>query len=381
MNQKASRLLAALAIVGACLTVPPAVLAGTTAHPEIDDGNDDVNVNGVCSTGFGVPPCPSHDFVWGGADLDYAYANDNATSILLTIGLKDATGFTTATPGETAFSPDYDYLFSFTVGTATYQAKAHFPHGGTITAGGVATAAKVNAGGNELTLVVPKAATPGIANGVALTQLFCQVDGKGTNGFTLSDRAPNANFGLDYKIANSTVATARSVFYVPLNGTSVLLSKSFATPTTATIVYNWTGALPKVDLSYAAKVANGTVHVKVVDGAAKVLANRTFAATGNVTQKSASATNGTWHITLDLTHYQGNVSVSIAKPNTVAPVTPKTPATPFVPPSAVTTSPTTSASASGSTTESSTTKGSPGLGLLAFMGGLGAALVALRRRV
>jgi hypothetical protein len=385
MTPTTARLLALLALAALALpTVPPAS-AGSAAHPEIDDGNDDVDVNGVCSGGFDPSdPCPSHDFVWPGADLDYAYASDTADSLLLTLGLKSKDGFKTAGPFETALAVDYDYTFSFTAGGATYAATAHFPHGGTITPGGVATVASVDSAGKELTLTVPKSAAGNVGKGDALTQLFCQVDGKGANGFTLGDRAPNANFGLDYTVANGTGASR--IVYTTLTGAQASITQAFGKPTNATYAYNWTSPAANLTVGYNVHVGAGSVAITIATAANQTLQSGTFtfSAAGNVTLAHAA---GPLVITLDYKGFNGTLALSFAatppKQGTAtsshSTTTTSTSTTGTAPPNGFTFTPSASTTTTQSaTTFSTTSKGTPALGALAIASVLGVALLARR---
>jgi hypothetical protein len=394
MTPKPVPLLAALALVALALATVPAASAGSAAHPEIDDGNDDVSVNGLCSGGFDPnDPCPSHDFVWPGADLDYAYVSDTADALLLTIGLKAGTGFKTAAPAETVFAVDYDYTFGFTAGGAPRVATAHFPHGGTITPGGAATVATVDSAGKELTLTVPKAAVGDVGPGDLLTGLYCQVDGKGSSDFTLSDRAPNANYGLDYTVANGT--SASKVVRTTLSGARASITQSFAKPTNATYVYNWTSPAANLTMAYGVQVRAGSVDITIATAANQTLQDGTFvrSAAGNLTLTGAA---GPLVVTLVYKGFNGTVSLQFAAAPPAARTTttaagststtagtapPSETGGPTTVPNGFTFTPSTTAAQGGSSSTGSTTRSSPAAGGLLVAAALGAALLLVRRRL
>lgn len=216
-----------LALLGlaALLLLSPLAAAGSSADPETGpDGNDDVEVNGTtCGMPTAGAPVPfvgnqclwQPDFIWANIDIDWAWVNDTASDVVLTVKMKF----------DTAFSPDagmlggateaggfaYTYTFAFTVDGTPYAAIATMGADGVIALGGVASAFTVH-DGNQLTVTVPKDVVGASANGAVIGALTFFAHGDDGSGNTLDDVAPDngAAPSRDYLVANSTVPGANA---------------------------------------------------------------------------------------------------------------------------------------------------------------------------
>jgi hypothetical protein len=206
-----------LALLGlaALLVLSPLAAAGSQNDPESDDGNDDVEVNGAtCAMPAPVPPSDgpclwSPDFIWANVDIDMAWVNDTADALVFTVQMKYGTAFTpdagaTGSAGEGA-PFDYAYQFAFTVDGNPFVAIATMARDGEFALSGVASAFLVH-DGNRLTLTVPKDVVGSPANGAVVGSLVFTAHGQDDGGNTLDDRAPDAEGGRDYAVANGTGA-------------------------------------------------------------------------------------------------------------------------------------------------------------------------------
>ncbi|MEA3166103.1 MAG: hypothetical protein QOJ26_972 [Thermoplasmata archaeon] len=210
-----ARRLAFLA-VAALVALAPLGAAGSQNAPEADDGNDDVEINGTTcvnpASGAPVPlvgnPCLwQPDFIWANIDIDLAWVNDTADALLFTIDMKYSTSFS---PDAGLVGPatenggfTYTYTVGFTVGGIPYVAIAVMGVDGVIAISGVASEFLVH-DGHRLTLTVPKEFVGNPVNGDLVSTLVVTAHGEDDGGNTLDDRAPDADAGLDFAIANST---------------------------------------------------------------------------------------------------------------------------------------------------------------------------------
>jgi hypothetical protein len=207
-----ARRLALLAVL-ALLFLSPLAAAGSQNDPESDDGNDDVEINGAtCATPVPIPPSDgpclwSPDFVWANVDIDMAWVNDTAHALVFTVQMKAGTAFTpdSGLAGQASEGApfDYAYQFAFTVDGNPFVAIASMARDGEFALSGVAATFLVH-DGNRLTLTVPKDVVGSPSNGAVIGALVFTAHGEDDNGNTLDDRAPDAEGGRDYAIANGT---------------------------------------------------------------------------------------------------------------------------------------------------------------------------------
>jgi hypothetical protein len=205
--------LPALAL-GLTLLLTPLAAAGSDADPETgDDANDDVEVNGAtCGLPASPPPNPhgcvwSPDFVWANVDIDWAWINDTADGVLITLEMKAGTAYApdAGLAGSLAEASPfvYTYTFEFTANGTAYTTTAVMGADGVFALDGVATAFSVH-DGNDLTITIPKSAIGAQANGTVIGGLVVRAHGEGDDGATLDDMAPDGTTSRDYVIANST---------------------------------------------------------------------------------------------------------------------------------------------------------------------------------
>lgn len=283
-----------LALLAASLLLAGALpaAAGTAEDPEMGDGVDDVDVNGVCSGGFGsVPPCPSMDFLWPNVDISAGYVGENETHLVFSILLKSESGL----KGQKGFT--FDYAVAFQVGNASFTASAHMDDAGAFTPGGNATAAASTA--NTLALTVPKAAV-GAFRGDRLTGLYATAHGASAAGdFVLDDRAPDANAGRDYPVQSGAVRMG----YHTLGA-----APASATLANATRIdtYNWTATGTGATFDLRITATNGTAQVTVLDGAGAPLL-----AASATTTKALTGKAGTWSVRVALENFSGSYTLGL----------------------------------------------------------------------
>jgi hypothetical protein len=154
------------------------------------------------------------------------------------------------------------------------------------------------------------------------------------------------------------------------------LRLSFAKPTSAAYIYNWTAPGGPVDLAFEADVRAGSVEARLNDPSNKTLFTATVSASGKKAFQIPEA-SGKWQVRLLLTGFQGNLTLRLTPA-----ATPSTTTSTTGP--AVTAGGTTTTVVEGTTgpapggTET-TTKAAPALGVSALALAF-AVLVAARRR-
>jgi hypothetical protein len=207
-----------LALLGlaAVLCLAPLASAGTRVNPETgDDANDDVDVAGSCSAPVAVPPASGPcnvwqpDFIWANIDIDWAWVNDTLTDLVFTGEMKGSPSYSPDAGAGGPFTENdgftYTYTFAFTVDGVPFAAIAAMGPDGVFQLGGVAATFLVH-DANQLTVTVPKDVVGANANGAVVGSLVYTAHGEDENGLTMDDRAPDAEGGRDYAVANSTGA-------------------------------------------------------------------------------------------------------------------------------------------------------------------------------
>jgi hypothetical protein len=219
---------------------------------------------------------------------------------------------------------------------------------------------------------VPKSAL-GVQAGDLLTHLYATSYGQDSadGDFSVADRAPSANYGLDYAIANGTGAA--TTVYADLAGARASVAQAFNAPQDGTYVYNWTSPAASLAFLYNAQPVAGMLHLRIADAGNRTVAAAVFdtAATGN---KTLSGASGPLTITLAYMGYNGTFTMTLAEAK--APThTSGAPTTPAKAASATSGA----AGTSTKTPSSSTTKGTPAAGLVAVAVAVALALAARRR--
>ncbi|MEA3143140.1 MAG: hypothetical protein QOG31_464 [Thermoplasmata archaeon] len=380
MTPTPSRAAALTCLLLALAALVPATHAGSFAHMEITDDDDDAVPDGVTCPVVPVPflGCPGWDFMACDVDLHGGYVTDTPDSVLLSISMRSDVAFTTeavtgclaasSVPAPTPGTGDFDYHFFVDSKGKTYDASAHLASDGTWSVGGVATVATVTPAPSgacpatacpSLTLTVPKAAL-GVQAGDVLTHLYATAHGEDSvdGDYSVADRAPSANYGLDYTILNGTGAAAP--VYATLPGPRASVSQAFGVPHDGTYVFNWTSPAGSLSFLFNAQPVAGTLSLRIATASNQTLDAETFTAAtaGNKTLTGAS---GPLTVTLRYVGYNGTFTMSLAEarasPGTTAGASPTLPG------------------------PSSTTakKGTPALGLLGLAGAVGFALLVRRR--
>jgi hypothetical protein len=199
-----------LLAVAALVALSPLAGAGSLNDPEVEDASDDVELAGAsCSLPSGCVFQP--DFIWANADIQYVWVNDTADALLLTVSMRAGTALSpdAGLAGSASEADPFTYTdtVGFTVAGTAYEAVAIMGADGVFTVGGIASEFLVH-DMNKLTLTVPKGAVGDPANGVIVGGLYASAHGQDDNGMTVDDRAPDADGGRDYAIANTTAPAA-----------------------------------------------------------------------------------------------------------------------------------------------------------------------------
>lgn len=162
-----------------------------------------------------------------------------------------------------------------------------------------------------------------------------------------------------------TVAAAPQVVHANLTGESALVEHDWATSRNDTFVYNWTAPAGNTRLNVSAAPERGNVTVTVEDAGGELF-NQTLSAAGNVTALLAGG--GNWTVTLAYDDYVGTLRLSAED----EPSFPSQPDDETPPDGNETGGPDGNGTSDGND--------SPGPGLAALLGVLGAAVAVVRRR-
>lgn len=234
---------------------------------------------------------------------------------------------------------------------------------------------------NIATVALPEGAA---ANGYSLGGLYAQsgVTPRVVAGLVFSaDRAPDTGFGSSFVFGSA--ASAAKPIYSDLTTAAFTLAAKNPAPTNQTYVYNWTNAQADVDVTFGAAARAGTAHVVVKDSSNTTVLDKTFPPAANGSFELPSAKTGKWQVTVTYAGFTGDVMLSIAKHQSTSTATPTPTHTTGPAPTQTTTAAgtsTSSAAPTGAPSATTTTKGTPGVGLLLLLAALGAG-VAIRRRL
>lgn len=99
-----------------------------------------------------------------------------------------------------------------------------------------------------------------------------------------------------------------------LTGPEASSAQSFANTTTATFQYSWATNLTAAEATVDATVGNGSVSLRVVDGAGATVLNRTFNQTANTTLGIPHASAGNWSIVVAYSNFTGQFRFAVGAP-------------------------------------------------------------------
>ncbi|MES2153571.1 MAG: hypothetical protein V4510_00355 [bacterium] len=183
-------------------------------------------------------------------------------------------------------------------------------------------------------------------------------------------------FTLPVTVSGATTSGANH--YASESGPSLHATLALPTATTANYFYNWTTGFSAVEISYSAQPTAGSVHFLVLDADNKTLLDKALSAAEDRSVQVPAATAGVWHVSIQLTGFQGNATLVIVSSQ-------------LTPPSS---SPPGGSSGPGPTdggnpgtpsggsnpSPSQTSKGSPGIDAVLFAAVLAGSVLVARRR-
>jgi len=166
------------------------------------------------------------------------------------------------------------------------------------------------------------------------------------------------------------------VTYQNLTGPSVSISTLVNTTQSRADHYNWTTSATAIDVGYNVTRLNGTVQLRVLDGAGATVLDQRINATGSAKLARSALASGTWRILVNATAFRGAIQLSLAPPAVPVPSGAGT----ITSTNTTTASPTAAMNGTRGATASTTSKGSGAPEAAAFLALVGVVVVARRRR-
>jgi len=108
-----------------------------------------------------------------------------------------------------------------------------------------------------------------------------------------------------------SAAPGPSLIEDTLEGTSASIEHAFDNATSDTYRFNWTANLTAARIEHNVTAANGSVQLRILDGASTELVNATLNGTSAAASDVENATAGNWTVELSYSAFQGTLSLTI----------------------------------------------------------------------
>lgn len=125
------------------------------------------------------------------------------------------------------------------------------------------------------------------------------------------DNGPDEGFGTPFAFPKNA-PPAPTTTYQDATAPSFTLAASEPAAVSKTTVYNWTAGASAFDLAYKVAPTAGSVHVVVVDSAAKTIFDSTFVAADEGTLAIPQTAAGLWQVRVAYDGFAGDLQLGIA---------------------------------------------------------------------